>query len=440
LATTQIVRHTTVGVKKSPDPLLPVTSRGYQIPRNLLPECHCDPYMRAQPEPGTNFSYFYAHHNGDCQQHRAYWVAIDLIRFSSICNGLYLYDQVDAEDYDAWRKRVKDNDSRFEENLAVWVNTGSKRAILTPFERHEGWGEPLAEGDLIRLASTAGQNWHYGQKERLLGWLGRVSYRDIINLRQQPPTCRKVYPLSRRFAQQCEIETAALEESLGCLGVGRATYEAKHQQECGECKAGGSCPDLLEDYAIAAMRFSDCLGALYEAFWKEVLAMAGLTSEMFGQLEKQLKKDTRAIKRQECCIRERELGLQPLPSLGQVAMPKDASKKVMQLARSQDDVDQQAALSIADASKEVLAEPFSRYQESRLGVPLETQKALAKLEVDAIIKYGLGRKRFEDAEALFLAEVDTILKKRKELSREKLSLWLDWRFPPNPPAVLELAA
>lgn len=123
-----------------------VRGRGYTVPYNALP-CACDRYWNHSSEPGSGSGYNYPHHNKDCRQTKFQNVFKEVYRLHLVCGGLYAYDTVDIDDWNAWRKRVKDADVRFDGDLALWLNTGGERVVLTPFPSN-CTTEPLDYGDI----------------------------------------------------------------------------------------------------------------------------------------------------------------------------------------------------------------------------------------------------------------------------------------------------
>ena len=102
--------------------------------------------------------YNYPHHNKDCRQTKFQDVFNEAYRFHTVISGLYVFDTVDIDDWDAWRKRVKDADQRFHGDLALWLNTGGQRAVLTPFRTNDT-AEPLDYQGIIDLVRTSAENW-----------------------------------------------------------------------------------------------------------------------------------------------------------------------------------------------------------------------------------------------------------------------------------------
>ncbi len=411
-------------------PLRRIRGRGFSVPYGSLP-CYCDRYMNYSPEPSSGSGYCYPHHNSDCKQSKFQEIFKQIWRFRRISGGIYRYAAMNVKRYNTWRRRTKPTDRRFVEDLALWLLVGGQRVVLTPFDP-DGTGENLSREAIIELVKSAVEGWDYGQKTRLLGWLGKTSQRDLSDLILNP------LALSRTN-RQVQLEAARLEESLGSLGVGEATYLEEHKR----WGTAGACQDILctlPHYEEVQRRFRAAIMGLYSTFWREALSMPDISKEEFEERENEVKAQARAIKARESRERHAELNIHLMPEFDRFAVPEKIFREVMGLAESSSSTDQQVAGYIAEASRDTLAAPYKEWQQAKLEMPMQTQRILANMRIESLVRYILARTWFEQAEQLFLEDVNEVLRMRLQKTPAKMSQDLEWRFTKDPPAVPRIAA
>lgn len=284
--------------------------------------------------------------------------------------------------------------------------------------------EPLDRDAIIDLAKTAASNWAYVQRPRLIGWLGRVTHRDLnscSNLQEIP------LPLSRRMRRQDGLYA-------DCLGVAKAAYMdgiGAHDNEARFI--------MNVKYQEARGRFRTSCLALRHDFWAGAF---GIAEGVFKDRESEFKARGKALLCQESRTRHEELEIPLMPDLGRFAMPTETGEQVMKLAESNEDLDRSVASYIADSAREVLTEPFKQFKSAKLGLSVNDKRALASVPVPQLFRYVMAQLRFDKAELKFPADVNEVLAQHRDLPPERMQLELDWRSVPDapPPVKLALAA
>jgi hypothetical protein len=449
--------------------------------------------------PNTGSGYYFPHHNDDCPQKRFLELFKEVYRFYLVTGGLYVYATVSADEYEAWYKRAKRKDDRFDGELAFWIRIGDQRTILTPFPPlpDSDWDleqSPLSQGGITKLCKESVLCWRYKQRERLSGWLGRLSLRDFTRLQEMDAVQLRpyLYGLTPTFFRQAEMGAHRLEESQGCLGYGERTYRKWHC--CPDCYGDEGCSEADSECQIVRGRYRLDIMRRYLSLWVSLLSGLRLTEVEWRNLDPldgipslfywdcghrhsdfgcgnlcklglskadykaltdgkpvtkvsypslwlDLREKCQGLAQLEPQARQKQLGLPSLPDIGKCAMPKETAKKVIELVESDDELDQRVAHQVAETAKSILSDPFDKWQKAKLNLPSEYQPILARLKTASLQTYVLARTRFESAEEQFNREVEAILKNYREAtSQEAAELWLDWRMPPPPPPELRVAA